>query len=321
MNRLQKKCMMASGGLHVLLVLILFLGPAFLPKKPEAPTVEVLEILPVDPKMTDGRTHGGSGQPAVAESKPEQQPQAAQPQPTPPPPAPQPQPQPPQREEAKEEVKEVEPPKAKPQPEPVEKDDPDDFVIKTVKKPEKTPTKATSSSTTKKPSSSSKIEFSSVIKSPRTSTTSRTTTRSDAVADSRAKALQDLAKAIGGARSNIGSRTRGGTTVEFPGGDGSGGPVYVNYMQYVISAFDRAWIDPTDVDDERATVKTEIVVSRSGEIVSAKITSKSGISSLDRSVLRAINGVGKLPAFPEGARDSQRTFIINFNLKSKRAIG
>ncbi len=36
MNRLQKKCVIATAGLHLLLLVILFVGPAFFNPRPKA---------------------------------------------------------------------------------------------------------------------------------------------------------------------------------------------------------------------------------------------------------------------------------------------
>jgi TonB family protein len=67
----------------------------------------------------------------------------------------------------------------------------------------------------------------------------------------------------------------------------------------------------------------EIVVARNGDIVSSKIVSRSGDSSVDQSVQRALDTVErqKLPPFPTGAADTQRTFLIRFNLEAKQSNG
>jgi TonB family protein len=46
MSRLQKKCVAASTGLHLLLVLILFVGPGFLARPPKAENVPELNFIP-----------------------------------------------------------------------------------------------------------------------------------------------------------------------------------------------------------------------------------------------------------------------------------
>jgi len=58
-------------------------------------------------------------------------------------------------------------------------------------------------------------------------------------------------------------------------------------------------------------------VARDGSILSAEIVSRSGHREMDRSVDQALRLVSKLPPFPESARDSERTFLIRFNLEAK----
>ena len=48
MNRLQKKCVIATAGVHLLLVVILFVGPAFFYSKPKADDLQVLDVIPAN---------------------------------------------------------------------------------------------------------------------------------------------------------------------------------------------------------------------------------------------------------------------------------
>src|SRR5436190_17964346 len=47
MDRLQKKCFIASTGLHLLLVVILLLGSAFLGKQEKPVTLQYIDIIPI----------------------------------------------------------------------------------------------------------------------------------------------------------------------------------------------------------------------------------------------------------------------------------
>ena len=85
--------------------------------------------------------------------------------------------------------------------------------------------------------------------------------------------------------------------------------------------YDQAWIDPEEVSDDDATVEVKVVIARDGRVISDSIIKRSGIPALDKSVQNALDRVEKLPPFPEGAKEAQRTFIINFNLKAKRLLG
>ena len=48
MNRLQKKCVIATAGVHLLLIVILFVGPAFFYSKPKADDMQVLDVIPAN---------------------------------------------------------------------------------------------------------------------------------------------------------------------------------------------------------------------------------------------------------------------------------
>ena len=48
MNRLQKKCVIATAGVHLLLIVILFVGPAFFYSKPKADDLQVLDVIPAN---------------------------------------------------------------------------------------------------------------------------------------------------------------------------------------------------------------------------------------------------------------------------------
>ena len=73
MNRLQKKCVIASAGCHLLLVLILFVGPAFLSSGDRTEDLPVLDFVPV--KTVDALVSGGgnphAAPPPVVQSPPE----------------------------------------------------------------------------------------------------------------------------------------------------------------------------------------------------------------------------------------------------------
>jgi hypothetical protein len=82
MNRLQKKCFVAATGCHLLLTVILFVGPAFMSSNPKPEDFQVLEIVP--DITTDAKVSGGGN------------PKATPPPPAPRPPTPQPHSPPPQ---------------------------------------------------------------------------------------------------------------------------------------------------------------------------------------------------------------------------------
>src|SRR5690242_635415 len=103
MNRLQKKCFIASAGTHGLLFVILFVGPAFLSgRDTKAENVEVLDFIP--PRTVDALV---APNPGGARVQRQQQQAAAAPPPIQepkPPPAPAPKDPEPARVEDKKET-------------------------------------------------------------------------------------------------------------------------------------------------------------------------------------------------------------------------
>src|SRR5260221_1644786 len=112
MNRLQKKCFIASAGLHLLLVAILFLGSAFLGSREKPVTLQYIDIIPF--KVIDAPFAGG-GNPNAKPPAPTPQVQ------TPPVQPPAPQPPPPEKSSPPETVKETRP--LKPDPDSLEVND------------------------------------------------------------------------------------------------------------------------------------------------------------------------------------------------------
>jgi outer membrane biosynthesis protein TonB len=61
------------------------------------------------------------------------------------------------------------------------------------------------------------------------------------------------------------------------------------------------------------------VIRRDGTVVEARIVKPSGIRAMDKSVERALE-LKFIAPFPEDAKDSERLFYINFDLKTKRLL-
>ncbi|MGA2787367.1 MAG: TonB family protein [Verrucomicrobiota bacterium] len=77
MNRLQKKCVIGTAGVHLLLLVILFVGPAFFYSRPKADDMEVLDVIPAN--LIDAAFNSG-----VANATPPPPAPVAPPQPPPP---------------------------------------------------------------------------------------------------------------------------------------------------------------------------------------------------------------------------------------------
>jgi TonB family protein len=90
---------------------------------------------------------------------------------------------------------------------------------------------------------------------------------------------------------------------------------FTNYRSLVKQAFERVWIEPSDLNDNRAAVKVEVIIARNGTVMSKKIVARSRHSSLNTSVQAALDRVSKIQPFPPGTKDQKRTFTINFSLR------
>ncbi len=308
MNRLQKKCFFGVMLLHVLPLLIAVVGTAFFNKEtPISDSPQIIEIIPLDAIVTDGPTRGGS--PAVA-SAPETIPEpVAKPSPAPPKPAPEPEPEP-------EPPKPVEVPKVKIVEKeveselPVEKKQP-----KAVVKPAPVPKVAAKPEP--KPKRNIDISKPTVLSSKEKRAAAEATQRAaeQRARDQRVSALNSSLKKLGRNLSEPTSFDRGGS------GGAGGGQAEINYGDLVLHKYDTNWIAPLEVDDDVSIAKARVVIARNGNVISSEIIRGSGNAILDKSVRRALDSVRFIAPFPSGSSDSQRTYIINFNLKSKRGIG
>jgi colicin import membrane protein len=302
MNRVQKKCLIASLALHGLLCVILLVGPAFLSSNHKGVDQPTLEVIPA--KIVDSLFSGGGS--------PKANPPAAQRVVEPPPPAqqtetrpPEPTPKPPQiKEQDRKPVLE----KTTPAREVVEKPAPQKPEIKV------------STTVVKRTSEKEKEEKTREEAEAKAKAQAEAKARAKAEADARRRAAQQLESRFNHAYESLSKNLSSGTTIEPLG---PGGEPYADYGQVVKSYYDQAWIDPEDVSEDAATVKVKVVIRRDGSVNADSIVKRSGISALDRSVQNALDRVRirGLPPFPEGAKESQRTYIINFNLKAKRLVG
>jgi TonB family protein len=279
MNRLQKQCIMASAGLHLMLLVALLFGSGFRSKQPEQMEIEPFHMMPssvLESLLNDD--------PADVAGEPEPEPIVETPvvpdQPKEPvkiEPKPEPQPEP------------IVEPKPEPKPEPTK----EPTFSKREEKPKPAPVKP-------------KINISKQIITNTNTRKPTVKTQGHQVSKPSSKPLvlnQNLNK-VGG-----GSKLKGVTTVT--------GSALGRYGHHVQSAYDRQWTQPASISSGNLTVKIKVVVAEDGSIQSAKISQISGVSAMDKSIERAIRMVNRISqAPPEGASLSNRTFILNFNLKS-----
>ena len=297
MDRLQKKCFVASAGLHLLLLVILLIGPAFVASRSQPDNMPVLDFVPL--RTVDALISGG-GNP---DAKPPPAPLVEKPLPVPPAPAPPPQP---------EKVRVPDPPK-EPKPEVKPPDPkPDSFEPSNVRKTNKVV-----------------IDFTPVTR-PVRDAKADAKARADAQAREEAREHASLeadrrhraSAAFGNALNSLEEGRSSGTKVELLG-PGGGGVPYANFLQAVKSAYARAWILPDGVTDDNATVDVSVTIARDGTVVpgSSRITRASGVVAVDRSVQVTLDRVKWAAPLPDDAKENQRTVTITFSVKAKRLLG
>jgi len=135
------------------------------------------------------------------------------------------------------------------------------------------------------------------------------------LADQRRQLLKQFTRAA----ENIRDGTSSATEIESVSGNDNS-PAYANYAAWVKTVYENAWQAPDDAATSDAITKVSVTIGSDGTVISSRITRASGDSPVDRSVQRTLERVTFIGPFPEGAKERQRTYIINFNLKAKRGL-
>jgi TonB family protein len=284
MNRLHKKCLIASVGAHSLLLLILLVGPAFLTSKSKSDDLPVIDFIPskfIDAPLVGGGNRDAKPPPAVAP-------------PAQPPPQPQPQPAP-------EKQREPDPPKVAPK---IQKPDPEAFEAKTEPKTHKPQINTTL--VTRKPN----------VKTPSKEATAAT--EQQALERQQADRRR-LAQKFANVAQNILEGTSSATTIE-EFGPGTGGPAYASYAAWVRQVYENAWDLPEDTTANNAVAKATVTIASDGTVISHELTQRSGDGPVDRSVQRTLDKVKFIAPFPDGAKEKERTYIIKFMPRIKRGL-
>lgn len=289
MSRLQKKCLIATAGTHLLLVVILLVGPAFFYSHPKPDNSQVLDVIPanaIDAILNSGVKSAQAPAPTPIVPPPPPVPLPVQPQqqptPTPPPPAP--------TQSFVDKVRDF----FKPVP---EKLSPDDL------KPADEPSKP-------KKSHEVKVNMDPVKRTPRDVAQQQQSQNDAREQRQREKQYQNLVR-------NLQNSFTPATVVEMPGASSVS---YASYDSVLRSIYDHAWKDPDNATDDQANTRVSITVASDGTVVSAHIIDPSGDASVDASVQHALDNVTFIAPFPDGATESKKTFIITFNLKAKRML-
>jgi len=293
----QRKCFMASACFHAVLLGVLLVAPAFLTSKPRPvkPGANLVSAAAVEAVLRGGTPAAAPAPPPQPEPVVTPQPPAAEPTPRPPEPV---RPPPPVVKAA--EPRPVEPPPKKV--EPVKKSEP----VKTA------PPKATAKAEPKaEPKAAPKAEtkqYALKRVTPSSATTSSSASKSPqpSLKDDVQKSLERIGKP--------GPPVR----ITTPGG-ASAGAAGDQYALLVRETYDKAWVDPSEVADSGAEVEVHVTIARNGEILSAKVVSRSGIGALDVSVQKALDRVRRIPqGMPPSMPDKQKTYVISFNLRDRR---
>ena len=288
MNRLQKKCLIATAGFHLLLLVILFVGPGFFTAKPKPDDTQVLDVIPanlIDAAFSSGVKNAQAPPPAPPQVKP-----IVTPPPTPEPPKPA-----------------VTPPTFV---EKVEKL----FTPPPVKLPPDDLTPVVKPST-KPPEHIIKPDLTHVTHVvPKNSHLTETADN----ARQAAKEAKEKAAAFARAMRTIKDNSSKSTIVDMPGERDS---AYAPYKDAIGSIYYNAWTPPDDVANDDSNTKVSITIARDGTVISSHIITPSGDSRMDASVQRALDRVSSVPPLPAGTKENQKIILMNFNLKAKRMIG
>jgi TonB family protein len=290
MDRLAKKCVIASGLFHGTLLVLLLVGPAFLASNEPPQSKDIIDFIPsqiIEANMT------GGGNPNVA----------TPPSPRPAPPVPQPQPQPePVRQPEPEPVRQPKPqpqPEAEPRAKPPEVRDPD--AIEPAPKPRKP-----------------QVSLKPVVRKPGAETDARAKAEAAREKAQAAAAAREARKKFSGALSSIRNNTGGKVEIGDVAGPGGGGPSYASFESVLRSIYFNNWREPSDATVEDAVVKATVTIASDGTVISARVTRGSGDAAVDRSVQRLLEDVTFIAPFPAGAKEKQRTYPLSFSLKAKR---
>lgn len=301
MDRLAKKCVLASGLLHGTLVLVLLVGPAFLRSNETVETKQVIDFIPFKTLQQDIT---GGGNPNVAQVVPPPAAQArpeARPQPQPVKPEPQPERRPDPTPVKPKPVSEARPePKAEPR---NDKPDPDSLEAKP--KPHKPV-----------------VNLKPVVRKSGSSTSAAEAAAQRAQERARERAATErLSRNLDNVINSIREGASGSVQISDLRGPGGGGIPVAGFNQALISAYMRAWLVPADVAKLNVKVVAVITLRRDGTVISSRIERASGNSDLNESVREALNKVSYVAPFPDNVKDTQKTFWLEFDPRARAMMG
>jgi TonB family protein len=282
MNRLQKKCVIGTVGIHLLLLLILIVGPAFFNREPKLDNSQILDVIPAN--LVDAAVNSGV--------------QNAQP----PPPTPVTMPKPVQP------LQSIPLPPKIVTPPPTPTPTPTPSLLDRVEKYFKpTPTvtpNLTPEHQAKPQQNNDKINVDTHL--VRHSTQKNTS-------------HPDNSRAINNTLRNLSKTLSSSTKVDMPG---TASASYASYASVVKSVYEQALRPnlPDQVASNNENTKVSITVAKDGTVVSAHIVSPSGDSAWDAAVQRTLDQVSMIAPFPDGATDTERHYTITFNPEVEKSF-
>lgn len=308
MSRLQNKCLIVSVAMHVLLIAVLLLAPAFQKEEPKP-----------DPPKPVNLIHGALVAKALqaaaaAPARPVQEPPKA-PEPKPKPPEPKPKPLEPK-------PKKVEQPKPQPKPQP-KKTTPKKATPKkpapkkTTVKPKISKPKITKPKVTPKPRPRPKIK----VNIPTQLQTKRDPAQEQREREAEARRIREAKEKAERDRARLRTRLASATNLKFsksvsPRISGGSSRATQDYGSRVVSTYNREWREPAGISSA-SIVTVTVTISKSGYVKSARISKRSSNSTLNSSIQSLINRVKKFPAFPPGMNQSEFTLSIDFEMQNR----
>jgi len=269
MNRLQKKCVIGTVGIHLLLLTILIVGPAFFNREPKLDNSQILTFIPAN--LVDAPNSGvqNAQPPAPAPATPPQPPQPLQQIPLPP--------------------KIVTPPP--PTPTPSLLDRVENYFTPAKPAPTVTPDLThTQRHTETQQQQSIKVNLTKVHRT----------------SEKQSAQQPDNSRAINNAVRSLSHEMSSATTVSVPGTSGANA---ANYKDALATIYYNAWTTPDNAASDLANTKARITVATDGTVITAQIITPSGDAQADASVQRALDAVASVPPLPDQSKTQEEFII------------
>lgn len=331
--------------MHLLLFVVLFVAPAFLPEKPRVstPTINLISARELDAILRAAEAPAAPAPaalpapapapaaPVVVETPPV--PKAVEPprlvEPPPPPPTPkQPAPKPAEPVQKKEVAKEPPPKLTKVEPRqlpasPKGKEAPVKKDAKKSKEPEPPPAKPTPTKSTIKIADTTNLVSRKSDEDAKAKQQAEAEERALSVAAAKAAQqahLQRVAKMksiLGGIQGGLSSPV----DINIDAGGGPNAAAFLDYGQMMVRTYEQMWLVPNSLGDSSSIVAVTVTVARNGRVLEWRVLKPSGNGAIDKSVRETLQKVMQFEPFPASFREAQKTFNIDFNLKAKRNTG